>query len=117
LDLSDDAVKEVSNRLDLDIKTFSDQYSIGFGFRSEVLSPSKTQRSATRFAASGAALGCLLALMVVLAPVLWRNLVEQAAQPRVADEADQFDSTLRLAEEAGTPGARSRASIPVKQAA
>jgi hypothetical protein len=117
LDLSDDAVKEVSNRLDLDIKTFSDQYSIGFGFRSEVLSPSKTQRSATRFAASGAALGFLLALMVVLAPVLWRNLVEQAAQPRVADEADQFDSTLRLAEEAGTAGARSRASIPVKQAA
>lgn len=59
-DLSDDSVREVANRFALDLKAFRDQFSIGFGFRSPVLEPSRSSRSAALFAVAGALFGGLV---------------------------------------------------------
>lgn len=70
LDMSDDATREISNRFDLDLKGFRDQFSIGFGFRSPVLEPSRSSRSPLKLGLTGAAIGLLIGLGLVLIPTL-----------------------------------------------
>ena len=70
LDLSDDTTREISNRFDLDLKGFRDQFSIGFGFRSPVLEPTRSSRSPLRLGLIGAAIGALIGLCLVLIPIL-----------------------------------------------
>jgi hypothetical protein len=65
LDNDDDATRELSNRFNLELKSFKDQFSIGFGFRSPVLEPTRSSRSPTRFGIAGAAAGLLLGLGLV----------------------------------------------------
>lgn len=70
LNLEDDLVRETSNRLDLDLKGFKDQFSIAFGFRSPVMEPTRSSRSAAKLGLMGAALGLLLASVAALVPLL-----------------------------------------------
>ena len=70
LDLSDDATREISNRFDLDLKGFRDQFSIGFGFRSPVLEPTRSSRSPLKLGLIGAAIGVLIGLCFILIPIL-----------------------------------------------
>jgi hypothetical protein len=76
LDNDDDATRELSNRFNLELKGFKDQFSIGFGFRSPVLEPTLTSRSPIRFGIGGAAAGLLLGLgliAVLAARAGWRR--------------------------------------------
>ena len=66
LDSSDDATKEVSNRFDLELKGFKDQFSIAFGFRSPVLEPTKSSRSPTKMALTGALVGLLAGILIAI---------------------------------------------------
>lgn len=70
LDLGDDPTREISNRLDLDLKGFKDQFSIAFGFRSPVMEPTRNARSAAKFGLAGAAAGLLLGMFAALTPLL-----------------------------------------------
>lgn len=85
-DLAEDAVREISNRFDLELKGFRDQYTIGFGFRSAVLEPSRSTRSPARFAALGAAVGLLLGLGLVLVWAWWESdrLAGRSSEPQPA---------------------------------
>ncbi len=67
----DDAIREVANRFALDLKAFKDQFSIGFGFRSPVLEPSRSLRSVGQFAVAGMALGLLLGLALAGSVAWW----------------------------------------------
>jgi hypothetical protein len=69
LDLSDDATREISNRFDLDLKGFRDQFSIGFGFRSPVLEPTRSSRSPLKLGLVGAVIGIMFGLSVILIPM------------------------------------------------
>ncbi len=69
LDLSDDATREISNRFDLALKGFRDQFSIGFGFRSPVLEPTRSSRSPLKLGLIGAAIGVLIGLCFILIPI------------------------------------------------
>ena len=60
VDQDDEAMREVANRFSLDLKGFRDQFSIGFGFRSAVLLPTRSIRSVTQFAGVGVMLGLLV---------------------------------------------------------
>jgi hypothetical protein len=53
VDQDDDAIREVANRFALDLKSFRDQFAIGFGFRSPVLEPSRSTRKVGQAAALG----------------------------------------------------------------
>ncbi len=66
LDSSDDATKEVSNRFDLELKGFKDQFSIAFGFRSAVLEPTQSSRSPTKMALMGALVGLLAGILIAI---------------------------------------------------
>ena len=66
LDSSDDATKEVSNRFDLELKGFKDQFSIAFGFRSAVLEPTQSSRSPTKMALMGALAGLLAGVLLAI---------------------------------------------------
>lgn len=71
LDLEDDVIRETSNRLDLDLKGFKDQFSIAFGFRSPVMEPTRSSRSAAKLGLLGAVLGLLLGVAAALIPLLF----------------------------------------------
>lgn len=76
LDNDDDATREISNRFNLEIKGFKDQFSIGFGFRSPVLQPTRSSRSPIRFGLAGAVAGLLLGLGLITVSVAragWRR--------------------------------------------
>jgi hypothetical protein len=90
----DDAIREVANRFALDLKAFKDQFSIGFGFRSPVLEPTRSLRSVAHFALAGMVLGFLvgLALSGLLA---WRGRTRNDALP---ERTPMQTAALRAAE-------------------
>jgi hypothetical protein len=70
LDKDNETTKEVSTRLQLDLKSFRDQFAIGFGFRTPVLDPGRSIRPPLQFGLIGAVLGLLFSGLLVTAPVL-----------------------------------------------
>jgi hypothetical protein len=70
LDKDNETTKEVSTRLQLDLKSFRDQFAIGFGFRTLVLDPGRSIRPPLQFGLIGAVLGLLFSGLLVTAPVL-----------------------------------------------
>ena len=83
IDPDSSALREISTRFDLDLKSFRDQFTIGFGFRSPVLVPQRSLRSPTKFAVLGGALGLLAALAWILTPTLLRMLFTAEPEARV----------------------------------
>lgn len=82
LDNDHEQIREVSNRFDIELNGFKDQFSTGFGFRSAVLEPSTSKRSVFKVGAVAALLGLLLGLMLVWAPVLLRSTRDAAVPSR-----------------------------------
>lgn len=70
LNLDEDLVRETSNRLDMDLKGFKDQFSIAFGFRSPVMEPTRSSRSAAKLGLMGAVIGLLLGMFGAMVPLL-----------------------------------------------
>ncbi len=86
MNLAEDAIREVSNRLDLELGAYRDQYSIGFGFRSDLLVPLQSQRSPMSLAIRGGLLGLALVTLAAAGPALLRWF--SGGMERSDDESD-----------------------------
>lgn len=78
-DKGDDAIREVSNRFALDLKAFSEQFSMGFGFRSPVREPTRSMRNTAQFIAVGMILGLIFGWGISTVRVWPRNAVRESA--------------------------------------